>query len=177
MCFWLLTLWFLFLFSMPDGFMRNFQTQLTTWATDLPVTRRTIQNRIPHQSTLPFHFFPSSPTTLHKRCLLWAAAAPAPHQKTLSLLLHTLQPSLNTPLYRVCHLLRLEWGHILFPKNSMCEAASSHRPKLLEPEHISLEKVWKTLFEARWTIRAAALYYRSLRTLNILLLDFYSVFT
>lgn len=143
----------LFLCSMLDAFMRNFQTQLTTWATDLPVTRRIIQNPTPHRSTPLFHFYPSNPTTLHKRCLFWAPAVPAPRQKTLLLHRHTPQPSLNTRLCQVCHLLRLEWGHILSPKSSMSEAASCHKPKLLEPEHMSLGKVWWTLFEARWTIR------------------------
>lgn len=105
--------------SIQDGFMRSFRTQQTMWATDWLVTRRTTQSPILLQSTLLFHFCPSTLTT-HNRPLPPAAAAP-PHQKTPSLLLHTPQPSLNTPQCRACPPLPRGWQRILFPRSSTSE--------------------------------------------------------
>lgn len=112
---------FSFLHSIQDDFMKSFRTQQTMWATDWPVTRRTTQSRTPLPSTLRCHFCPSTPTTPHNQPLQPTAAAAPPHQKTPSLLHHTPRPSLNTPRYRACPLLRREWQRTLFPKSSMSE--------------------------------------------------------
>lgn len=125
--------------SILDGFMKSFQAQRTTWATDWPVTRRITQSPTPLPSTLHSHFCPNTPTTHNQPLRPAAAAPPPPHQKAPFLLLRTPRPSLNTPQCRACPLLPRGWQRTLFPKSSTSELW--YRLKPLQWAHIPTRRL------------------------------------